>query len=153
MIVVVATVGWAMRRGIGRKTIFLVAFVTLPIRKCLFTLADSPLGVVAIQLLDGCTGVMAVTPYGLRAVSASWDHTLRLWDLDSGNEIATFTGESHMHSCAIAPDGQTIIAGDVSGRVHFLRLVEVDETKPVIGDTKIQLLLRKEQDARSATES
>ena len=53
MIGVAATVGWAMRKGVGRKTIFLVAFVTLPIRGFLFTLTDSPLGVVAIQLLDG----------------------------------------------------------------------------------------------------
>jgi hypothetical protein len=51
MIGVAASVGWAMRRGVGRKTIFLVAFVTLPIRGFLFTLTDSPLGVVAIQLL------------------------------------------------------------------------------------------------------
>jgi predicted MFS family arabinose efflux permease len=42
MIGVAATVGWAMRRGIGRKTIFLVAFVILPIRGFLFTLTDSP---------------------------------------------------------------------------------------------------------------
>jgi MFS family permease len=61
MIVVAATVGWAMRRGIGRKTIFLVAFVTLPIRGFLFMLTDSPLGVVAIQLLDGVTaGIFGV---------------------------------------------------------------------------------------------
>jgi predicted MFS family arabinose efflux permease len=53
MIGVAATVGWALRRGVGRKTIFLVAFVTLPIRGILFTLTDSPWGVVAIQLLDG----------------------------------------------------------------------------------------------------
>jgi MFS family permease len=61
MIVVAATVGWAMRRGVGRKTIFLVAFVTLPIRGFLFTLTDSPLGVVAIQLLDGvAAGIFGV---------------------------------------------------------------------------------------------
>ena len=36
MIGVAATVGWVLRRGIGRKTIFLVAFVTLPIRGILF---------------------------------------------------------------------------------------------------------------------
>jgi len=61
MIGVAATVGWAMRRGIGRKTIFLVAFVTLPIRGFLFTLTDSPLGVVAIQLLDGvAAGIFGV---------------------------------------------------------------------------------------------
>jgi MFS family permease len=61
MIGVAATVGWAMRKGVGRKTIFLVAFVTLPIRGFLFTLTDSPLGVVAIQLLDGvAAGIFGV---------------------------------------------------------------------------------------------
>jgi WD40 repeat protein len=73
------------------------------------------------------------------------DRTLRLWDLESGKEIATFTGESGMNSCAIAPDGQTIIAGDALSRVHFVRLVEADETKSPIGDTKIVLLHHKEQ--------
>jgi hypothetical protein len=33
-----------------------------------------------------------------------------------------------MVSCAFAPDGRTIIAGDESGRVHLLSLVEADET-------------------------
>jgi predicted MFS family arabinose efflux permease len=61
MVGVAASVGWAMRRGVGRKTIFLVAFVTLPIRGFLFTLTDSPFGVVAIQLLDGvAAGIFGV---------------------------------------------------------------------------------------------
>jgi Major Facilitator Superfamily len=61
MIGIAASVGWAMRRGVGRKTIFLVAFVTLPIRGFLFTLTDSPLGVVTIQLLDGvAAGIFGV---------------------------------------------------------------------------------------------
>jgi len=61
MIGVAATVGWALRRGVGRKAIFLVAFVTLPVRGILFTLTDSPLGVVAIQLLDGvAAGIFGV---------------------------------------------------------------------------------------------
>jgi hypothetical protein len=50
-----------------------------------------------------------------------------------------------MLSCAITPDGQTIIAGDALGRVHFLQLVEADETKPPIGDTKIPLLQCQEE--------
>jgi hypothetical protein len=41
-----------------------VAFVTLPIRGFLFTLTDSPFGVVAIQLLDsvaaGIFGVISI---------------------------------------------------------------------------------------------
>jgi WD40 repeat protein len=70
---------------------------------------------------------VAVMPDGRRAVSASMDRTLRLWDLESGKEIAAFTGEGDMLSCAIVPDRQMIIAGDALGRVHFLRLVEADE--------------------------
>ena len=78
---------------------------------------------------------VAVTSDGLRAVSASSDRTLRLWDLESGEEITTFTGESDMVSCAVAPDGRTIVVGERSGRVHFLRLVERDDIKLAIGET------------------
>jgi MFS family permease len=61
MVGVAATVGWVIRKGVGRKMIFLVAFVTLPIRGFLFTLTDSPLGVVGIQLLDGvAAGIFGV---------------------------------------------------------------------------------------------
>jgi hypothetical protein len=44
-----------------------------------------------------------------------------------------------------APDDQTIVAGDGFGRFHFLQLVEADQTKPPIGETKIRLLRTKEQ--------
>ena len=108
-----------------------------------------------LRTLEGHTNwvsAVAVTPNGHRAVSTSGDQTLRLWDLESGEEITTFTGDDCMISCAFAPDGQTIIAGGRSGRVHLLRLIEADKTKPAIGDTKIQLLHRQGQ-ARSATDS
>jgi WD40 repeat protein len=101
-----------------------------------------------IRTLEGHTGwVYAVTIIldGRRAVSASFDQTLRVWDLENGKEITTFIGESRMSSCASAPDGRTIVGGDEAGRVHFLRLVEADETKPLIGDAMITLLDRKEQ--------
>jgi WD40 repeat protein len=101
-----------------------------------------------ICTLEGHTDAVyavAMMPDGRRAVSASHDKTLRLWDLGSGKEIAAFTGESCINSCAVAPDGQTIIAGESSGQSHFLRVVEADPTIPPIGDTKIVLLQRKEQ--------
>ncbi len=93
-----------------------------------------------------------MTPDGRRAVSGSVDHTLRLWDLESGKEIASFTGESQVLSCAVTSDGRAIVAGNELGRMHFLRLVEADKTTPAIGDTKILLLHPKEQ-AKSATDS
>jgi WD40 repeat protein len=96
-----------------------------------------------LRTLEGHTDsvfAIAVTSDGLQAVSASPDGTLRLWNLESGKEVATFTGENPMHSCVIAPDGSTIVAGDGLGRVHFLRLAEADPMKPSTGDTKIQFL-------------
>jgi MFS family permease len=64
MIVVAATVGYAMRRAVGRKKIFLVALAVLPVRGILFSMTSSPYAVVAIQLLDGVAagifGVVAV---------------------------------------------------------------------------------------------
>jgi MFS family permease len=64
MVGVAVLVGKAMARGFGRKAIFLVAFAVLPVRGLLFSMVDSPVGVVAIQLLDGVAagifGVVAV---------------------------------------------------------------------------------------------
>ena len=48
--------------------------------------------------------------------------TLKVWELNSRRELATFTAESPIDCCAVAPDSQMIVAGDSSGRVHFLRL-------------------------------
>ena len=68
------------------------------------------------------TGV-AVTSDGLRAVSTSEDQTLKLWDLAEGTVIASFTGDSQLRACAVTPDNRTIIAGESSGRMHFLRVM------------------------------
>ncbi|MDB9492226.1 WD40 repeat domain-containing protein [Dolichospermum circinale CS-534/05] len=65
---------------------------------------------------------IAVTPDGKTVISGSWDNTIKIWDVVTGKEIATFTGESPILCCAVAPDGVTIVAGERSGRLHFLRL-------------------------------
>jgi hypothetical protein len=70
---------------------------------------------------EGVSAV-AVTPDGRYAVSGSSDTTLKVWDLVGGTLVATFRGEGGLSACAVGSDGQTIVAGDVSGRVHFLRL-------------------------------
>ncbi|MFL5289127.1 MAG: MFS transporter [Rhodopila sp.] len=54
-------VGWASARGVGRKPIFLLALAILPVRGALFSVADGPYAVVAIQLLDGvAAGIFGV---------------------------------------------------------------------------------------------
>ena len=88
---------------------------------------------------------VVVTPDGRHVVSGSWDNTLRVWDLESGKELAAFTAESDLSSCAVASDGRTIVAGESLGRLHFLRLVQADETKPAAAEVKISLPLREQQ--------
>jgi WD40 repeat protein len=70
---------------------------------------------------------LAVTRDDLRAVTASEDNTVKMWDLRDRHIVATFTGDSQMATCAIAPDGISVIAGDVVGKLHFLRLTAVSE--------------------------
>ncbi|HEY9694275.1 MAG TPA: hypothetical protein V6D15_18895 [Oculatellaceae cyanobacterium] len=65
---------------------------------------------------------VAITPDGKRAVSGSRDNTLKVWDLQTRKEISTFIDDSPIWCCAVSPDGLTIVAGEQSGRVHFLRL-------------------------------
>jgi WD40 repeat protein len=55
------------------------------------------------------------------AVSTSHDHTLRLWEPRTGEALATFSADAPVSACAIA--GETIVAGDALGRIHFLQVV------------------------------
>ncbi len=56
-----------------------------------------------------------------------WDTSLKVWDFKTGKLIATFNGDSELKCCAVASDGVTIVAGESSGRVHFLRVEGIDK--------------------------
>jgi hypothetical protein len=43
-----------------------------------------------------------------------------VWDLDSGAPLAAFYCDASPRCCAVA-GGQTILAGDSGGRLHFLQ--------------------------------
>jgi len=70
-----------------------------------------------IRTLEGHTdllayAVVAVTPDGRRAVSASWDQTLRLWDLKSGQTIRTLEGRNgSVQAVTVTPDGRHMVSG------------------------------------------
>jgi len=56
------------------------------------------------------------------AVVHDADCTLKLWSLLQGTLIASFTCDSPLICCAIAPDGKTVVAGDRTGKVHFFSI-------------------------------
>jgi WD40 repeat protein len=54
---------------------------------------------------------VAVTSDGRRAVSASGDKTLRLWDLESGQTIHTLQGHTaSVNAVAVTPDGRRAVS-------------------------------------------
>jgi WD40 repeat protein len=67
-----------------------------------------------------------LTPDGKRAISASYDNTLKVWDIETGKIITSFNGDRDILTCAVSSDGLTIVAGDRIGRVHMLRLEGAD---------------------------
>jgi WD40 repeat protein len=56
------------------------------------------------------------------AFSASSDGTLRPWDVATGSEIARWHADAPLRCCAFHPDGRRVIAGDIFGNLHWLRL-------------------------------
>jgi WD40 repeat protein len=75
-----------------------------------------------LALSDSVFGV-AVTADGKRAVSASDDKTLKVWDVESGLIIATFHCDVAPRCCAFV-ELERFVAGDFGGRVHVLLLEE-----------------------------
>jgi WD40 repeat protein len=55
---------------------------------------------------------VAATPDGKRAISGSWDHTLKVWNLETGEELFTLIGHtSYIGAVAVTSDGKKAISG------------------------------------------
>ena len=79
----------------------------------------------AAKILPDHTGevsCVAIARDGDRAVSVSRDCTVRLWHLPDGKSIAELSCDGPLTAAAISEDGTLIMAGEESGRIHFLRL-------------------------------
>jgi WD40 repeat protein len=63
---------------------------------------------------------VAITPDGKFAVLASFDKTLKVWDLEHWVIVTYFTGDCSFLTCSVSPHGKSIVAGDTLGKVHFL---------------------------------
>jgi len=64
---------------------------------------------------------VALTPDGKRALSGSWDNTLRLWDLESGACLSLFKTNSAVQSLEYSSHLNSVISGVSTGRVLFLQ--------------------------------
>jgi WD40 repeat protein len=78
----------------------------------------------SLRTLKGHSGgITTVAAVDRRVIYGSKDRTLQVWNLETGETMAVVTLDSPILSVAISPDGRIVVAGDQSGRVHFLDLV------------------------------
>jgi WD40 repeat protein len=81
--------------------------------------ALDPPGTALLRTLAGHSDSVydvALTPDGGRAVSASADKTLKVWDLETSSEIRTLAGHSKwVNAVAVMPDGQRAISASQDG--------------------------------------
>jgi WD40 repeat protein len=77
-----------------------------------------------LRTLEGhadAVNAVAMSGDGRRAVSGSDDGTLKVWDLTTGGVVASFAADYPLLCCASSPCAETLVAGDLSGRIHLLR--------------------------------
>jgi WD40 repeat protein len=62
---------------------------------------------------------VSFSPDGLSIVSGSWDKTVRVWDVTTGEEKAKLEGHSdYVTSVSFSPDGLSIVSGSADKTVR-----------------------------------
>ena len=70
---------------------------------------------------------VAIHPDGRRLVSASYDHTLKVWEVETGTELATLTGHTQaVTAVAVHPDGRLLVSASYD---HTLKVWDVETQK------------------------
>ena len=103
--------------------------------------ADYRVGEIAQELkrCDGHFGPVfsaAFSPDGRRAISASSDGSLRLWDTKTGKEIKRLDGHTgRIWTVAFSPDGRRVAAGGFDNTIRLWDLSTGREVRRFLGHT------------------
>src|SRR5207245_2172400 len=86
-----------------------------------------------LKTLEGNFGeidVVAFTPDSKLGITAGFDSTIRVWDLDSGKLVQRLQGESIITSLAVSPDGNLVVAGNFGGNLLWFKRVGSQDANP-----------------------
>ena len=112
------------------------ASATCPWLRPLWPALDPP-GTALLRTLAGHSGwvrAVAVTPDGRRAVSASSDNTLKVWDLETGKGVRTLAGHaSSVWGVAVTPDGRCAVSASFDHTLKVWDLETGDEVRTFAG--------------------
>jgi WD40 repeat protein len=76
---------------------------------------------------------VAFSPKDHTLLSCSWDDSLKLWDLNTGELKQTFKDTNHVECVAISPDGRTALSGDFDFAVKLWDLATGAELHTFLG--------------------
>jgi len=82
---------------------------------------------------------IAISPEGKRVVSASWDNTIRIWDIDKGIELRKISREhgNYVFCIALSPDGRRIVAGDNAGQIDVWDITTGENVMVISGNLSL----------------
>jgi WD40 repeat protein len=96
-----------------------------------------PPGTGLLRTLEGHSASVnhvTITADGLRALSGSWDNSVKVWDLESGRELQTLNGHSASVSCVAAtPDGRHAVSASEDDTLKIWDLESGREVRTVVG--------------------
>ncbi|MYC14008.1 MAG: hypothetical protein F4Y39_09815 [Gemmatimonadetes bacterium] len=90
----------------------------------------------AISVLQGHTSIItsiAFSPDGKTLVSGSWDATIKLWDVATGRNVATFEQDQSVSSVAYSPDGTILAFGASDSTIRLLNISTGETIATILG--------------------
>ena len=100
----------------------------------------------AVEALEGSEGdaptedpanatSLVYSPDGAVLVSGSYDATIRLWDIGTGEQLGTLEGHTYaITSVAVSPDGSAIASGSYDGTVLLWEFPMIADTGEVLAE-------------------
>ena len=90
-----------------------------------------------VKILSGHTDAVssvAFSPDGKYIVSGSWDSTIIIWDVETGNILHTLKGHiNEVFSVALSPDGKSIVSGSDDKTIRIWDIKTGDTIKTLQG--------------------
>ena len=78
---------------------------------------------------------MSFSPDGSVLVSGSYDRTIRLWDVATGEQLKTLQGHTYsITSVAVSPSSTTIASGSIDGTVLLWTFPDITAAIEILGD-------------------
>jgi disulfide oxidoreductase YuzD len=83
---------------------------------------------------DNYVNSVNFSPDGKTLVSGSWDKTIKLWDVETGQEIRTLKGhDNYVRSVNFSPDGKTLVSGSGDGTIKLWNVETGEEIRTLQG--------------------